>query len=299
MNLKDLAAHPTTIRLSMALSRRMSPGLGHRLAGWAATILSALKPGAYHVLAANVGHVLGPEADERTLQQAVRHVFYMTVRGHLDLYRALNWPRQQLEALVEIPEASQAVMRSLWHQERGTVLIFPHVGNFDLGGQATASRLPEMQLLTLPDPPSGFQLSNELRRLSGVRVTPLTSGALRQAIRLLRRGGIVSTAADRPVSELDEPVLFFGRPARVPSGPVRLALKTGAAIVVTYCVLAPGGTGYVMHFEPAMAMIDTGDPVQDIQVNMRRVLDRMEAIIGRWLPQWQMYVPVWPQLGEA
>jgi lauroyl/myristoyl acyltransferase len=283
----------------MAASRRMSPRLGHRLAGGVATILGALKPSAYRILAANIRHVLGPEAEPKAVQKTVRHALYTTLRGHYDLFRALQGPRDELLGLVKIPEESRVVMQSLWNQKRGTVLVFPHVGNFDLGGQATAARLPEMQLLTLPNPSPGFQLSNELRGLSGVHVTPLSAGALRQAIRLLSRGGIVATAVDRPVSELDEPVPFFGCPARVPSGHVRLALKTGADIVLTYCVLAPEGQGYVMHFEPALPLVRTGDPHRDIEVNMRRVLERMEAIIRSWLPQWQMYVPVWLPLTQA
>jgi hypothetical protein len=31
---------------------------------------------------------------------------------------------------------------------------------------------------------------------------------------------------------------------------------------------------------------------------MRRVLDLMEAVIRRWVWQWQMFVPVWPEPQE-
>jgi hypothetical protein len=32
---------------------------------------------------------------------------------------------------------------------------------------------------------------------------------------------------------------------------------------------------------------------------MRQVLDGLESIIRRWVGQWQMYVPVWPEPLEA
>jgi lauroyl/myristoyl acyltransferase len=54
-----------------------------------------------------------------------------------------------------------------------------------------------------------------------------------------------------------------------------------------------------MHFEEPMEMIRTGDRGKDVQVNMRNVLDALEAIIRQWPEQWQMYVPVWPKLLEA
>jgi lauroyl/myristoyl acyltransferase len=148
----------------------------------------------------------------------------------------------------------------------------------------------------VPDPPPGFQLLNESRSRSGVTVTPLSSTALRQAIRLLRRGGVVSVAGDRPVSDLDDPVPFFGRPARVPSGHVRLALSTGAAVAVAYCILSPDRQRYVAHLEPPMDLIRTGNREEEIQLNLRQILNALERVIRSWPEQWQMFVPVWADL---
>jgi lauroyl/myristoyl acyltransferase len=131
-----------------------------------------------------------------------------------------------------------------------------------------------------------------------VDVTPLSSQALRQAIKLLRAGGMVSVAGDRPVSDRDEPVSFFGRPARVPSGHVRLALKTNAVVLVGCCFLSPQTQRYTVHLESPLEMVRTGSLDQDLQLNMQRVLDQLEMVIRRWIGQWQMFVPVWPELTE-
>ena len=106
-------------------------------------------------------------------------------------------------------------------------------------------------------------------------------------------------AGDRPVSELDEPISFFGRPARVPSGHVRLALKTDATVAVAYCVLSSETKKYTAHLEPPMDMIRTGDRDEEVLLNMQRILEELERIIRRWPEQWQMFVPVWPELLEA
>jgi KDO2-lipid IV(A) lauroyltransferase len=203
-------------------------------------------------------------------------------------------PPQELEALVDFPAYARAIAQSLWNREGGSVLVFPHVGNFDIAAQAIGKYLPEPQVITLPDPPPGFQLINELRKRTGVEVTPLSADALRVAIRRLRRGGLVSVAADRPVSSLDEPVPFFGRPARMPSGHIRLALKTNALLVVGCCFLSSETGKYTIHIEPPLELHHTGDREEEVQENMRRVLDVMEAVIRRWVSQWQMFVPVWP-----
>lgn len=299
MDLKDLASSPRAMKTAMKVSGLVPEGAGHGLAGLAAGLVARIKPTVYDVVQANVNQVLGPETGRKTLEETVREVFDSALRGYFDLFRAIRLPREKMISLVDIPEESRQVARSLWNRDGGAVLVFPHLGNFDLAGQAAAHLLPEMQLFTLPNPPPGFQLANEIRRRTGVHVTPLSSTALRQAIKLLRRGGIVSVAGDRPVSELDEPVSFFGRPARVPSGHIRLALQTGAVVSMAYSVFSPETQRHTMILEPPMELIRTGDRAQDAVVNMRHVLDELERIIATWLDQWQMFVPVWPELPEA
>jgi lauroyl/myristoyl acyltransferase len=296
INLKNVAANPRIVRLAMLLSQYTPERIGHQLSWWAASTASRLRPAVYRVVESNLGPVLGTIENRPVLEQTARKVLYLALRGYFDLFRALRLSDEKMAALVDVPEATRAIARSMWKRENGTVIVFPHLGNFDLGGHAILPFMPELQLFTLPDPPPGFQLLNESRRRSGVKVTPLSTNALRDAIKLLRRGGVVSIAADRPVSDLDEPVLFFGRPARVPSGHVRLALKTGAAVVLGYCVLSPETKRYVMHLEPPMEMTRTGNRDDDLRLNMQRVLGALEAIIRNWPDQWQMFVPVWPEL---
>ena len=298
IGLKDITSKPAIIRLAMLTSQHVPPSIGHRVSWLASGVVSRLRPTIYEIARANLSQVLGPGVQPSTLEETVRRVFYTTIRGYYDLFRTLHLPRPERSSLVDLPEQARSILRSLWNREGGSVMVFAHLGNFDLGGQALGTYLPETQLLTLPDPPAGFEFTNKLRQLSGIKVTPLSSSALRQAIKLLRRGGVVSLAGDRPVSELDEPVSFFGQPARLPSGHVRLALKTGAVIVIAYCILSESGR-YIMQLEPPLEMIRTGDRDEEFRLNMRRVLDALEAIIRRWPDQWQMFVPVWPALPEA
>jgi KDO2-lipid IV(A) lauroyltransferase len=299
MNLQEFATNPRTVRFSMWLSRHVPEPVAHRLAWWAASMVSREQPAAYRTVVANLKQVLGTNVERQTVQQAARQVFSTTIRTHYDLFRALQLSPQEQANLIDFPQGVQDLVHSLRQNKRGSVLVFPHLGSFDIAGPAVAGYLPETQVITLPDPPAGFQLVNKLRLRTGVEVTPLSSTALRQAIRLLRRGGTVAIAGDRPVSDLDEPADFFGRPARVPSGHVRLALKTGALLIVGCCFLSPETGRYTIHMEPPLEMIRTGNLDEDVRLNMRQVLDGLESIIRRWVNQWQMFVPVWPEPREA
>jgi lauroyl/myristoyl acyltransferase len=78
-----------------------------------------------------------------------------------------------------------------------------------------------------------------------------------------------------------------------------MALRTGAVVSIAYCVLSPETERYIAHLEPPMEMIRTGNREEDVQVNMRRILEELEGLIRRGAEQWQMFVPVWPEpVGE-
>jgi KDO2-lipid IV(A) lauroyltransferase len=282
----------------MFISRHTPEKLGDRIAWTLAGLVCRVKPAIYGIVRANLGQVIGFDL-ETELHQTTRQVIYTAVRSYYDLYRVLQLPHDEAVATVELTESARKVTSWMRKRERGAVMVFPHLGNFDLGGLALSAHVPKMQQLSLPNPPAGFQLANEIRESSGLSVTPLSPGALRQAMRTLKDGGVVGVAGDRPVSELDEPVPFFGRPARVPSGHVRLALKTGAVVVTGCCFLSPETKKNTIHLDEPRELIHTGDSDEDTRVNMRWLLDALEEIIRQRLGQWQMFVPVWPEQGEV
>ena len=158
---------------------------------------------------------------------------------------------------------------------------------------AVAAQGMEIQALGLAElPAGGFDLMNKMRARTGIRFTPISMPALREAISRLRAGGIVVTGVDRPVGDEGPLVEFFGRPAPLPTGHVRLALKTDAVILVVSARRDPE-KGIVVHLSTPLEMIRTGDATEDLQVNLRRVTAMLEQAIRVNPGQWGMFVPVW------
>ena len=82
----------------------------------------------------------------------------------------------------------------------------------------------------------------------------------------------------------------------MPSGQLRLALKTNAMMVVGGCVYRADQGRYAVDIEPPLEMVRTGNLQEEVHINRRRMLDALETIIRRWSEQWMMFVPVWPDL---
>jgi phosphatidylinositol dimannoside acyltransferase len=298
MNLVDLASSPRLLDLGMSLSGRVGPATARRLTGVLVQLIGRIEPRVYRVVRANLRGVWAG-IDPPGLEAMTRRVFSHFVLSYYDLFRAIRRPDENLLDKVRLPQWVLDRLQEAAAIGRGVVLVMPHTASFDLGGQVVQTYVPHLQVISLPQPSPGFAWLNELRQRGGAEITPLSPAALRQAFRTLRTGGVLVVGGDRPVSDLDEPVSFFGRPVRMPSAHIRLALKTDALVAVICCVLEAGTGHYALHTEPFLEMVRSGDREQDLVLNMRRVLDSLESVIRRWSDQWLMTVPLWPDLLET
>ena len=285
-------------RLGIVLGQRMPRRVGYGLARIAAGVIARRKPEVYWTVRANLRQILGPEADDVTLHRMTRQVFFHAGQTYYDFFHAIGQPKEVLAEAVPIPDETLAFIRAETARGQGVLVLAPHMSNFDLLGLSVGAQHLPIQMLSLANPQAGFHLLNYLRATAGFEVTPITPESLRAAIRRLKGGGIVLTGVDRPIPEDRELVEFFGRPAYLPVGPVRLALMTGALVIMGSCYYEPG-KGYGLKVTEPLEMIRTGDRRRDLMTNVRRVVDILEEHVRARPEQWMMFHPFWPELPAA
>ncbi len=279
----------------MFLSRYVPSFVGYAGAGLIAGLINRLKPGVYWVVLNNLRQVMGERADEETLHRLTRRVFYNNARNTYDLWRLVSRGREAIRSAFYFPPEARLHIEQGLRRGKGVIIAGTHTGNFDLGILALAAHGLEVQVLGLAIPPGGgFYLMDRMRARAGVRLTSIGVAALREAIARLRAGGIVLTGVDRPVGDEEAKVEFFGRPALLPTGHVRLALKTDAVILAAGNYHDPQ-KGYSVRVSPPLEMVRTGDPRHDLQANLQRVTAYLEAYVRTWPDQWAMFLPVWPE----
>jgi lauroyl/myristoyl acyltransferase len=282
------------IKLGLWIGQHTSRRFGYALARSIADGIVSLRPDVYWRVRDNLRHVLDPDLGPAELHAAVRQVFVHAGETYYDFFRAIGQPAQALARAVHIPPSLLALVRSEREAGRGVVLYGVHMSNFDLGILSLGAHGLSAQLLSLGGRHDGFALLNDLREMDGLEVTVLNPQSLRQAVRRLRAGGMVMTGADRPVpGDGDDLVPFFGRPARLPLGPVRLALLTDATVLLGACYRDPGA-GYRLDVTGPIEMVHTGDRTADILASARRLAEVMEVYIRARPVQWMMFHRLWP-----
>ncbi len=276
-------------RAGGALAPRVPPRLGYWLAAQAGAIIARISP-ARRVVEENMAHVLSQPAGSPTVQAVTRQVFRNQCKNYFDLFRVGALKRQQLLAAGEI-RGLEHLDAALAHG-RGVVLVSAHFGSPDLAAQILAARGYRLTAMAEHLKPERlFRYVCRQRAHHGIRVIPIDE-SLRPVFRALRANEIVGAVVDRNVTDAGRLVEFFGQPARLPDGYLKLALHTGAALVP--CLSHRLSDDRVaIEVQPEFEFERSGNRERDIEAAMPGVVSLFEAYLRRYPEQWVYFQPVW------
>lgn len=165
---------------------------------------------------------------------------------------------------------------------RGVVLMTGHFGNFELLGAWLGRTFPVDFLVKPLSNPHVERWLAARRAKAGVGSLS-THGSLKRVYQSLRAGRCVAMLADQDARRAGVFVPFMGQPASTPAGPARLALATGAPIVMGFPVRQPDGR-HILELEPPQLPGPEGaDAVERLTAWHT---SRLEAWVRRFPHQW-------------
>lgn len=244
---------------------------------------------------ANLAVLHGVPESDPLVDAALAGLLRQMAHSYVDLFRAIDGSPEQIYAACQFDPATIRAIETCRTEGQGLVLVGAHTCSFDVLLLALRQIFPSVQALTLSDPKGSSAVMNDLRWRFGIEVTPISVQALRQAIERLRSGGVVAVAADVPVAEHSgEMLTFFGREARLPVGHARLALDSGAQMVVgvSHCI---GDGQYQAEIAVAPRPASTGSKRQDSICWAQAALTTIEHYLRRWPDQWLKPKPLWTE----
>jgi KDO2-lipid IV(A) lauroyltransferase len=178
-------------------------------------------------------------------------------------------------------------------QGRGVVAALPHSGNWDLAGLwfvESQRRLGRPGRFTTVverlRPESLFRRFVAYREGLGFEVLAAGDGpqVYRTLTQRLRDGGLVCLVADRDLGASGAEVTFFGEPARLPTGPARLAAATGALLIPAFPHFTADGWGVVLG-EPVPV---SGADRDDVAKATQALADAFAELIATRPDDWHM-----------
>lgn len=164
---------------------------------------------------------------------------------------------------------------------RGVLVATGHLGNWELSAYTHALMTGPMNIVVRPLDNQRVDELVEARRARSGNSIICKKEAAREILRALKAGEAVGILIDQNSSP-EEGVFvdFFGRKACANAAFVKLAHRTGAAVVPGFALWSETERRYILRFYPEIEM--NGDVLADTQ----RVYNLLEQVIREYPDQW-------------
>jgi len=260
------------------------------------------RPLAYRAgnLAARLGYILArrqrevgihnlrmvlPELSDAERRRIIRGVFTNLGRLLVEFSHFPELNRGNIASLVEY-EGLQHYLNAV-SRGRGTIFLTAHIGAWELSPLAHALAGHPLKFLTRPiDNPRVDRLVTRYRSLGGNQVVR-RKDAMREVLRALRNNESVGFLIDQNTTRSEGAFVdFFGIPASTTTGVATIALRTGATVVPAFMRWEPSRRRHVLHFDPPIDLVATGNREADAVENTRRFNEVLETFVRKAPDQW-------------
>lgn len=275
-----------------SLPRGSSSWLADRLAAWAA---SQPDNHAVRAVRANQSIVRGMPLEDPALNEIVFRVFKNAAHGYLTFFRGMARRSVKMASRSSVDPKLVEKVGMARSAGRGVFIVGPHMGNIDISLMALHANDVRPLVLSVRNPSGSHEVDVAIRQRYGFEFLPISMQSLRIAFQRLKSGGVVLTMVDLP-DEAGESLPFFGHAARLPTGHVRMAIRTGASIQTAAALKHEGGYRIFWRGSHSPSRRPEESEPEAVRRVAAAVLEDLEADIRRRPDEWLMFHPVWPQV---
>ena len=261
------------------------------LMGATAWVAYYLAQGARRNVHENLSHVM-PDARDPEVRRAAKQVLRNVALYYADV---AHLPRMDLARFFEQRFAFHGLeeyLRPAIAEGKGVIILSAHYGNPELAVQGLAHLGIHVFALTEPVHPRLSKLMDEFRGSKGHTFGPVNRGNVKRIFQILKRGGVVALMGDRDIEGPKEAMPFFGVPALMPTGPIEVGLRTGAAVIPCFCVRR-SKYGIEAWVEKPLALEPSGDLERDVRAGMLEYIERLERRLRADPGQWAVLEAIW------
>jgi lauroyl/myristoyl acyltransferase len=251
--------------------------------------LYASRGGGPEQLRKNLARVLGVEPSD-VPSSLIRASLASYARYWREAFRLPSMNHEAMARQVQDTSTGSEHLVEALRAGRGAILSLPHSGNWDIAGVWLTNTYGKFATVAERlKPESLYNRFLAYRESLGFEVIPLTGGTrppFEILAERLRNNGLVCLMSDRDLTRSGVQVDFFGEPTRLPAGPAKLALETGAALLPIHSWYKPRDSRLDLY-----APLDTSSG--DVNVITQALADRFAACIAAHPADWHMLQPQW------
>ena len=189
----------------------------------------------------------GLSTSEAELAHTLKQNISETGKSLLESLAIWQWPQARALSYIQGCTGWPLVEQAL-QTGKGLIFITPHLGCFEITSIYYAARHPITVLYRPPKKTWLSPLMQSGRQKGMVDLAPASAAGVRKLLQALKRGEAVGILPDQiPKRGEGEWAPFFGKPAYTMGLASKLAVKSGATVIMAFGERLPGGSGYHIH----------------------------------------------------
>lgn len=278
----------------LILPYRTAVFLGGFFGGLAYTILPKYR----NITLDNLRSAFAGEKSEKEIKRIARDVFRNLGKTAVEClsFRKLN--QKDISQLVE--DKGISVLKKALSQGKGAIAVGSHLGNWEASAAYTA--LAGLDVTVIARRIYYHYYNNflvSIRNSKGVKTLYRDDkGVLRKSLESLNSNEILAIVPDQDVDSVNGVFVdFFGRKAYTPTGPVNLALLSGAPLIPAFIVRENGRLRFFA--EEPIYVESSGDRKNDVIKYTQKWSNVVEKYIRMYPSQWVWMHKRWKTRPEA
>ena len=245
---------------------------------------------------ANLKTAFAQDKSFNEIKKITKNLFMNYGQNFIELFRMPLMNFQKFDKYVKV-EGKENIEDAL-KQGKGLILLAMHFGSWELASLSCAMlNFPykvmvksQMKYSKLDD------LLNTYRSCGGSVVLSRGIGT-RDLVKGLKNNEVIGMVVDQGGKD-GVLVPFFGRPASMSVGAIRLGLKLGVPICFSI-VIRDKGAYHRMIIDKPLELIDTGDAAKDIVSNLNNITKKMESFICQYPGEYMWFYKIWKYSNET
>jgi len=286
------------LRAAFLVLGRLPIGVLYRLASLGGGIAYTLAPRARRNVWSNLRHVMPPGTPPSRMRKAARQVFRNVALYYADLAHLPHMDVQRFfDRRLKLYGINEHLMPAV-KSGQGVVILGAHFGNPEFAAQGLIPLGVHLFALTEPQEPERLtRMLDEMRSSKGHTFAPVSVGNVKRVVRTLKQGGAVALMGDRDIEGPRARLPFLGVETLMPTGPIEVALRTGAVVVPGFSYRV--GTRIIAYLEEPLDLKRTGSMEEDVRRGTLEFLARFEPHLRKDPGQWAVLESVWDGPGDG
>lgn len=241
-------------------------------------------------LKTNVANVLNLDKNDKEVNSITRKIYINWFLTVADFLKHTRVSKEKLKQRIEVKGLEN--LEKALEKGKGAVIFSAHIDNIEWGACRLAVEGYKMWATGLRRPYEPTNKFFESRRLAkGVRILYVNKSLL-DVFRILKNNGIIAIPTDWDSRGTARIYDFFGKKAYIPSGPVEIAMRSGAALIPSF-IYRKNKYDHFMEVGHPLELETEGEKKELIYKNTAKMANVLQKYIKEHIDQWEMFHDIW------